>query len=55
MRPYHAFFMPDMWNDWHWFIVDARNKIVTQSDRSFFHLIDAQREAERIMLYSMAS
>lgn len=55
MRPYHAFFMPDMWNNWHWYIVDARSKIIAQSTQAYFHIIDAQREAERIMLYSTAA
>lgn len=54
MRPYNAFYMPDMWNDWHWYICDANNKIVAKSDQPFFHLIDAQREAEKVMRYSLA-
>lgn len=54
MRPYYAFYMLDLWNNWHWFIYDANDQLVAQSDRSFFHNIDAQREAEKVMCYSMA-
>lgn len=55
MRPYHVFYLPDLWNNWHWYIYDARDTLIAQSDRGHFHMLDAQREAERIMLYSMAS
>lgn len=55
MRPYKVFYLPDMWNDWHWFIYDARDILVAQSRQGHFHLIDAQREAEVVMLYRMAS
>jgi hypothetical protein len=55
MRPYKVYFLPDMWNDWHWSIYDARDNLVATSDRGHFHLIDAQREAEAVMLYRMAS
>lgn len=55
MRPYKVFYLPDMWNDWHWFIYDAYDDLVAQSDRGHFHLIDAQREAEAVMHYRMAS
>lgn len=54
MRPYRAFYMPDMWNNWHWYICDANSRIVTQSNQPHFHLVDAQKEAELVMSYSMA-
>ena len=55
MRPYKAYFLPDMWNNWHWFIYDARDTLIASSDRGHFHLIDAQEEAEAVMRYRKAS
>jgi hypothetical protein len=49
MRPYRVFFLPDMWNDWHWFIYDLCNRLVASSDAGHFHLLDAQTEAEAVM------
>jgi hypothetical protein len=55
MRPYNVYYLPDLWNDWHWFIYDARDEFVAQSDHAFFHMIDAQKDAEAFMSLSMAS
>lgn len=55
MRPYNVYFLPDLQNDWHWFIYDARGNLVAQSDRPAFHMIDAQRDAEAFMAYAIAS
>ena len=55
MRPYNVYYLPDMWNDWHWFIYDARGNLVAKSNRAAFHLIDAQKDAEAFMSYSIAS
>jgi len=49
MRPYRVFYLPDMWNDWHWFIYDLSNRLVASSLAGHFHLIDAQTEAEAVM------
>jgi hypothetical protein len=46
MRPLKVYFLPDMWNNWNWFIYDYRDIPVALSNQSHFHLIDAQREAE---------
>lgn len=55
MRPYSIICLPDMWNDWHWFIYDAFNRLVARSERGHFHLVDAQKEAEDVLLYRKAS
>ena len=49
MRPLKVFYLPDMWNDWHWFVYDDQDNLVAHSNRGHFHLIDAQREAEVVM------
>lgn len=49
MRHLKAFYLPDMWNNWNWFIYDDRNLPVAESSQSHFHLVDAQREAEAVM------
>lgn len=49
MRPFRAFFLPDMWNDWHWLIFDAKNCCVAKSSRGYFHLSTAQDEAEAVI------
>jgi len=49
MRPYSVFYLPDMWNDWHWFIYDRHNRLVATSNRPHFHLITAREEAEAMM------
>lgn len=54
MRPFKVFFLPDMWNNWHWHIYDAHDLLVESSSRGHFHLIDAQREAEAVMQYRIA-
>jgi hypothetical protein len=55
MRPYHVYFLPDMWNNWHWMIYDGANCLVEQSKKGHFHLIDAQKEAEAVMLFNADS
>lgn len=55
MRPYQVLYLPDMWNDWHWFIYDACDRLVERSSRGHFHLIDAQTEAEAVLFYRKAS
>ena len=55
MRPYKVFFLPDLWNDWHWFIYDTRDNLMAESNLGHFHLIDAQNEAEAVMHQRMAS
>ncbi len=55
MRHLYVFYLPDMWNDWHWFIYDAGHRLVDRSKNGHFHLIDAQREAEAVLLYRKAS
>lgn len=55
MRPYSILYLPDMWNDWHWFIHDACDILVAQSEQGHFHLIDAQKEAEAVLHYRKAS
>jgi hypothetical protein len=49
MRPSKAYFIPDMWNDWHWFVYDALKRRVAQSARGHFHLCDARNEAEAVI------
>lgn len=49
MRHLKVYFLPDMWNNWNWFIYDDRDIPVALSSESHFHLIDAQREAEAAM------
>ena len=49
MRLYQAFFLPDMWNDWHWFVFDAAHRCVATSSRGYFHLSTAQDEAEAVI------
>ena len=49
MRPYSVFYLPDMWNDWHWFIYDAFERLVLRSSQGHFHLVDAQKEAEAVL------
>ena len=55
MRPFNVYFLPDLWNNWHWSVYDANSRLVAESDRSHFHLIDAQKEAEAAMLFCMVS
>lgn len=55
MRPYNVYFLPDLRNNWHWHIFDARGIKIQSSDHGHFRLIDAQKEAEAVMHYSMAS
>lgn len=55
MRRYQVYFLPDMWNDWHWFIYDQFHELVAQSDCGHFHLIDAQKEAEAVMHLRIAA
>ncbi len=55
MRPYNVFYLPDLRNDWHWFIYDSRGILVAKSNQPSFHLIDAQKDAEAFMSYSIAS
>ena len=52
MRPYKIFYLPDMKNDWHWFVYDTLDNLIASSSRGYFHLVDAQREAEAVMLFS---
>jgi hypothetical protein len=49
MRPFKALFLPDMWNDWNWFIYDARNQLIATSNRPHFHLLAAREEAEAMI------
>ncbi len=49
MRPFKAYFIPDLWNDWHWFVYDALKHRIAESARGHFHLIDAQGEAEAVI------
>jgi len=55
MRHCNVYFLPDMWNDWHWFIYDQWGSLVASSERGHFHLIDAQKEADSVMHYRIAS
>lgn len=55
MRPYNVYFLPDLRNNWHWHIFDALGNKILSSDQGHFRLIDAQREAEAVMRYRMAS
>lgn len=49
MRPFKAYYIPDLWNDWHWFVRDADNRPVAESQRGHFHLTQAQVEAEAVI------
>ncbi|WP_156799881.1 hypothetical protein [Novosphingobium resinovorum] len=49
MRDLKIFFLPDMWNDWHWFVYDADYHCIAQSNFGHFHLKAAQDEAEAVM------
>ena len=50
MRPYNVYYLPDMWNDWHWLIYDARGNLVAKSDRAAFHLIEQRCLAADLFL-----
>lgn len=54
MRPFKAIFLPDMWNDWHWFIYDAREILLATSNKGHFHLLAAREEAEAMILGLLA-
>ena len=54
-RPFNVYFLPDLENMWHWLIYDLDGEPVLQSSQGHFHLIDAQKEAEAILSYAIAS
>lgn len=50
MRPTQIIILPDINNDWHWFIYDWAFNLIAQSDQGYFHLIDARKAAESYLL-----
>ncbi len=46
MRPTQIIILPDINNDWHWFLYDLDYNLIAESNRGYFHLIDARMAAE---------
>lgn len=49
MRDLKIRILPDLWNNWHWFVFDADFVCVAQSACSHFHFEAAQNEAKAVM------
>lgn len=49
MHDLKSYFLPDMWNDWHWFVCDADYNCIAHSMSGHFHLWVAQEEAEAVI------
>tara|TARA_B100001057_G_C22294688_1_gene735885 strand:+ start:357 stop:527 length:171 start_codon:yes stop_codon:yes gene_type:complete len=53
-RPLKVFYLPDLEGNWHWLMCDRDDNLIAESRQSHFHLIDAQNEAESLMVFAIA-